>query len=104
MLLPKNRWAAAVARVAVMAPVERLLLIRVPSPEKEETPPTIGTQVPSPRQKVEEEAEVPELKWEMPRLPVTSALAKSTAERVLVTIPEALTACHRPVAGEAGSK
>lgn len=36
--------------------------------------------VPSPLQKVEEEAEVPEFRCVTPRFPVTSELAKSTAE------------------------
>ena len=57
-----------------------------------------AAQLPSPRQKVLEDADVPEFKCETPRLPVTSELDKSTAELVTACVLPAK--CATPALGE----
>ena len=62
-------------------------------------PPPLGVaQVPSPRQKVEDDADVPLLRLVTGRFPVTSAPARFTAELVTVCVDPAK--CAMPTPGE----
>ena len=66
-------------------------------------PPAGVAHVPSPRQKVEDEAEVPLFRWLTPRFPVTSAVDKSIALTLYVTTLEEFDQCGMPVAAMLGN-
>jgi len=73
--------------------------VKLPAPTTVTVPvPAGAAHVPSPRQNVEEDAEVPEFRCVTARFPVTSAVAKFTALLVAVWVPPAT--CRMPTAGE----